>query len=621
MSGQKSSIHIPYPISCGDYERTRLQAIFAPVVTGVPPEDASRSLVRLPDGQLRHYGQRFDGGSWRNVFLVSDDCGLSWRERPVPPDGAFAGACSPWSGDWLHLGSSHQEGSSRGCYLNRPLASGMPEGGTYVFRSSQGIDGPYTVNRIGEEVYTILRPPVPLRSRRRWVQPAQYRVGDTTIPVVLLSEDDGHSWWKSEIPSVPRHEARWPHKGLRWQNDACEPSVVELSDGRLWVLLRTSLDCFYESFSTNGGECWSPAQPSRFSNTITQPGLLRMQDGRLLAFWCNTVPLPELDHREYFGLSETIYHTGWTEDVFTNRDAFHAAVSYDEGVTWCGFRELLLNERRNDSDFRTVGGNDQSPDRSVHHNQAVELPGGKVLVAVGQNPLMRKLLIFDPVWLEEKKRKDDFSKGLIGWSTHQYVKSLLGLEGSFGGPGGWGHCACNRRPGAQLMPDPDAGHEQGGRDWPKEALLIARHPDPRLVYEPEGAVWNFPAGKAGRVMLRIRVPSGSQGARICLCDRWFNPVDPVVHTFAQYVLEIDRGGNLNKAIRLPRDQWIRLEIRWKECSGELAEYSVDNSEQWFHVPLIKPSVNGISYLHIQSIAEGADPFGVLLGEVEANIIA
>jgi hypothetical protein len=599
---------IPFPESCDDYARERLLSVFEPLVVGVPPEDASRGLVRLPDGQLRHYGQRLENGSWRNVYMASDDCGLSWRERPVPEDAASASARSPWSGDWLHLCGAHK------CYLGRPLASRMPERGTYVFRSSRGIDGPHSSARISDEVYEILRPPMPLRSRERWVQPTQYASGGVTIPVVLLSDDDGRTWRRSEIPSVPRHTIEWPHKGIRWQNDTREPSVVELSDGRLWVLLRTSLDFFYESFSEDGGTTWSPARPSRFHNTITMPGMLRMEDGRLIVFWCNTVPLPELDHSDYFGLAETIYHTGRAEDVFTNRDAFHAALSSDDGVTWRGFREMLLNERRNDGDFRTVGGNVQSPDRSVHHNQAVELPGGKVLVAVGQNPLMRKLLIFDPAWLEEKTRKDDFTCGLAGWSTHQYVKSHLGMAG-------WGHCAYNRRHGAQLMPDPESKPGPDGAGWLKEALLIARHPDPRLLHEPEGAVWNFPAGKAGRVSMRIRLPSGSQGARICLCDRWFNPVDPVVGSFAQYAIEIDGGGNLNKISHLQHDRWVNLEVRWSDCSGGSAEFRIDGSADWFKLPLIKKSMNGISYLHIQSIAEGSDPFGILIGDAEASVDA
>ncbi len=80
-----SPVSTDFPDSCDDYAQTRLLSIFEPVVVGVPPEDASRGLVRLPGGQLRHYGQRLDKGEWRNVYIASDDCGLTWRERPERP--------------------------------------------------------------------------------------------------------------------------------------------------------------------------------------------------------------------------------------------------------------------------------------------------------------------------------------------------------------------------------------------------------------------------------------------------------------------------------------------------------------------------------------------------------
>ncbi|MCX6848457.1 MAG: hypothetical protein NTY98_06020 [Verrucomicrobia bacterium] len=34
----------------------RLAQVHAPIVVGVPPTNAIRDLMRLPDGELRHYG-------------------------------------------------------------------------------------------------------------------------------------------------------------------------------------------------------------------------------------------------------------------------------------------------------------------------------------------------------------------------------------------------------------------------------------------------------------------------------------------------------------------------------------------------------------------------------------
>ncbi|MEI8195868.1 MAG: sialidase family protein, partial [Phycisphaerae bacterium] len=422
-------------------------------------------------------------------------------------------------------------------------------------------------------------------------------------PVVFYSDDDGLTWDRTMLETVAAHRADWPHADVRWQNYANEPTVVELLTGRLWMLIRTSQDRHYESFSDDGGVSWTTPKPSRFYGTITMPTFFRLQDGRILLFWCNTTPLPELDHTTQPELQEW-ERTGLTEDVFTNRDALHAAISEDDGQSWIGFRELTLNERRNDSDFRTSGGNSESLDKSVHQSQAVELPEGKILVSHGQHHLCRRLVIFDPAWLYETERSDDFRLGLGGWSTQLYVKSIVGNFRGFSG-----HCAYNRRPGPQLIPDPDG--------QPREVLQIARHADPRLVHEIQGAVWNFPAGRSGTLQLEIRLPQGSQGLRVCLLDRWFNPGDLVAHHFAQYVLEISGGGRINNtAATVVADTWQELQLEWTD--GAPARFRIASTGDWIEVPLRAGSSNGISYLHLQSRAAAVDTVGVLLRKVAVH---
>lgn len=366
------------------------------------------------------------------------------------------------------------------------------------------------------------------------------------------------------------------------------------------MLIRTSLDCHYEAFSDDGGDSWTTPAPSRFYATITMPLLFRMSDGRLLAVWNNSTPLPELNHDDQPGLNAS-EREGRSEDFFTNRDVLHAAVSADDGKTWRGFRELYLNDHRNDADFRSSGGNADSLDKSIHQSQAMELPEGKILLAFGQHPLCRRLIIFDPDWLLEDERKDDFAFGLGGWSVQQYLKSVAG---NFRGVSG--HCAYNRRPGALLVPHPDG--------LPCVVLQVASHPDPRLAYEPEGAVWNFPCWQAGSLKLRLRMPKGSQGMQICLVDRWFNPVDPVVSHFAQHVLHLDATGRINGAECLEPDAWADLEIRWEE---EKARFRI-GQDAWHDLPRVFPTLSGISYLHLQSTASEADPFGVLIESVAAT---
>ena len=107
----------------------------------------------------------------------------------------------------------------------------------------------------------------------------------------------------------------------------------------------------------------------------------------------------------------------------------------------------------------------------------LELPGGKVLLAYGQNPSARRILIFDPDWLTETARSDDFRYGLGNLSTHLYVKSCTG------GWRGWaGHCAWNRVPGALLVRDPHMDSlPPGAKPSNRDVLQLCRIRDDRLV--------------------------------------------------------------------------------------------------------------------------------------------
>ena len=576
------------------YLAARLTAVHAPLVVGVPPANAFRDLVQLPDGELRSYGSRDEC----RVYARSRDCGLSWAECPVPEGAMGAAVRSPWSGEWLtvmtHGGHAH--------FAWRTPDLG--ERGTYVLRAS-ALDGPCEATRITGVLLGMPRQPLALKHRPRWITATAFSPGDSPSgcyqPVVLYSDDDGHSWEQVVLPPAPPHTIGWPHQGVRWQNGAVEPTVVELSDGRLYMLMRTSQDCHYQAYSEDGGASWSAPEPSRFFATLTMPTLQALADGRILALWCNTAALPEFDHEAQLELNAN-ERQGGSEDVFTNRDAFHAAISDDDGKSWRGFRELLLNERRNDGDFRSSGGNAGSLDKSIHQSQAVELPGGKVLVSVGQHAFCRRLVIFDPSWLLEAERSDDFHLGLSDWSVHQYLKSMAG---NFRGIAG--HCSFNRCAGARLVPDP-AG-------TPREVLHVARYPDPRLVLEPQGAVWNFPAGQAGEVSLELRVPRGGQGVRLCVTDHWFNPVDPVVDQLAQIVVLVDGVGRVAGSSAFALDIWQALSLRW-DCQAETAAWRLDENE-WQELPYHHASQDGLSYLHLQSAAESSDPIGVLLASVRA----
>ena len=453
---------------------------------------------------------------------------------------------------------------------------------------------------IGYPDLFLQRLPLALKSRRRWLLPYQAREKTGSCPHywgVLLSDDDGTSWRQVRCAAPPLPGILPGHRGLRWIHCGIEPIVAEDARGRLHALLRTAHDCHYQCFSDDGGETWSTPEPSRFYADATMPGLYALSGGRLLAVWNNTVPLREADHRFQPGGDTPDIRNGMWEDVFTNRDALHAAVSRDCGKTWSGFRELLLNPERNAGDFRSVMLPFDARDKSVHQNQIAELADGRIFVCAGQNFRCRKALVFDPAWLEEPTRHEDFSTGYTSLSVHQFLKSPVG-----GFRGISGHCAYNRRPGAALVPHPD-------RD-DREVLLIGRHPDDRLVSDLEGVAWNFTAARKGLVRIRLRENRGSRGVRLMLTDRWVNPSDPDAADFAVYAAELRAGGGFSGARKnLEQDSWHDVELAW-DLPGAHAELRLDG-EGIAELPRQMVTANGLSYLHIQTLAQEADFFGVM----------
>lgn len=569
-------------------DKLRLADIHAPTEVAIPPGDAYRDLCVLPDGRIRHYGRRTIGGVPRRVYLESCNAGLDWVPHIVHDDREI-GACipSPLSGRWLTVASRAEFSKPLGIFPDA-----MEPHGTYAILSPDGPGGhDLAFAKITDEDYANIRQPLALRARRRIATVGQTCGKKPKHPVFLFSDDEV-SWRVVDLEPAPRFEVVYPHKGTRWQEDACEPTLTELDDGTLVVLARTSQDFHYQYVSHDGGETWSKPAPSIFHGTITMPCFLRLADGRQLLFWCDTQPLPELAHDEpYLNAGE---RRGDCEDVFTNRDAAHAAVANADFTGWTGFREILLSAVRNNADYR-VTHRATGIDKSVHQFQAVELPGGKVLVSLGQNEAARRLLIFDVSWLYEKTRETNFSDGLDTVSTHLFYKSLTGniRDWDFGG-----HCAWNRMSGAHAVPSPDGDAH--------EVLKVSFNGNADLVSAREGVTWNFPAARRGSLELELRTPGA--GVVLSLLDRWFNPSDVFAPYYAAFTCEVRD---------LPRDRWTLLRLDFDLDAGKLAVLA--DGAPFAAVELKNASPCGLNYLHLLSLAERPGDEGTLVKRLSATV--
>jgi len=204
----------------------------------------------------------------------------------------------------------------------------------------------------------------------------------TYLSTVIYSDDNGQSWQLSPTP------LKVPVPDISYAYGAVEPVVLELRDGHVWMLIRTQMGRFYESFSPDGA-AWSLPQPSPIVSSDSPAGLARLADRRIALLWNNCLRHPY---------------------AYGGRQVLHAAVSSDEGQTWRGYREVARDPLRN-----------EPPPPHGDHGTAYPFPtalhDGSLLFTTGQGDGRVQLMRLDPAWLDQTQEEDDFTAGLEAWSV------------------------------------------------------------------------------------------------------------------------------------------------------------------------------------------------------------
>jgi hypothetical protein len=164
------------------------------------------------------------------------------------------------------------------------------------------------------------------------VVPLQLRVGKSnrSILTTAISRDDGKTWLPGQ--SILDIGGAGVHDGL------LEPTLVGLRDGRVWMLIRTNLDVFYESFSKDSGLTWSEPAPTEIGSSSAPGYLLRLKSGRLLLFWNQLLPEGRTDYPRRSGRGYSERPASW------HRDELSVAYSSDDGRTWSEPRIILRGE-------------------------------------------------------------------------------------------------------------------------------------------------------------------------------------------------------------------------------------------------------------------------------------
>ncbi len=387
------------------------------------------------------------------------------------------------------------------------------------------------------------------------------------ITTAIYSDDGGDTWALS-----PSELTSPCYRGYNGNNyGACEPSVIELKDGRIWMLFRTQTGFLYESYSTDQGTTWSEAQASRFYSSTSPSDFDRLPDGRLVNIWNNYEMPPRVDGQFEYG----------------GRDSLHAAISEDDGKSWRGFREIYRDPHRL-SPERATG------DRGTAYPLAYHTEGGVIVLVSGQGPGRRNVIVVDPAWLTQTEHEDDFSGGLEGWLTFKTVGPARGA-----GP------QRQRVQGPELIEHPSRAGAK---------VLHVRRPDGN---DGDGASWNFPLGWKGTLTLRLMLQPGCGQANIALGDRAFNPTDNNGEKYAQFNLPVGADGRLGNGPRLESGRWYSLDLAWdlsaQVCKARLDGRPVVQLKLNFETP------NGVSYLRLRSLAARPDPAGFLVESVAVKI--
>jgi hypothetical protein len=156
----------------------------------------------------------------------------------------------------------------------------------------------------------------------RIVVPVQSMLHDPSRHVLYtyVSNDDGRTWQRSHLIDLGGHGH---HDG------AMEPTLVELSDGRLWLLIRTNWDRFWDALSEDGGLSWRTMRPSTIDASSSPGFLLRLSSGRLALVWSRLASADGVIPPRKGGDGNLC-----EEMASWQREELSLSLSEDDGQTW-----------------------------------------------------------------------------------------------------------------------------------------------------------------------------------------------------------------------------------------------------------------------------------------------
>ncbi|MBY0507909.1 MAG: glycoside hydrolase [Bryobacteraceae bacterium] len=283
------------------------------------PRNTEGAFVSLRDGRILFAYTKFTGGGSDHdaatiVARYSRDQGRTWTATDAPLVGR-EGQMNAMSVSLLRL----QDGRIALFYLRKnSLADCHP----YLrYSSDEGATWTEAVSTIAEPGYYVLNNDrvVQLRGGRLVMPvalhaPIDGKFSTRGVAMTYLSDDAGRTWRRTLVAEPPMEEGAW-RAGFQ------EPGVVELSDGRLLMFIRTQQSSQYLAYSSDQGTTWSVPQPSPIASPLSPASIKRLPGkGGLLMVWNDHASAPE-------PVRATAKSGG-------KRTPLTVAISTDDGKTW-----------------------------------------------------------------------------------------------------------------------------------------------------------------------------------------------------------------------------------------------------------------------------------------------
>ena len=124
--------------------------------------------------------------------------------------------------------------------------------------------------------------------------------------------------------------------------DCIQPSILKLKDGRLMVMMRTHNARLAKSYSSDGGQTWTPVELSDVENNQSGTDAVTMQDGRHVLIYNNfeTLPMTKKGPRTPCSIALSDDGTHWhhaltLEDSPIDQYSYPAIIQGKDGSLHC----------------------------------------------------------------------------------------------------------------------------------------------------------------------------------------------------------------------------------------------------------------------------------------------